>query len=168
MNLLHRIAIVALPCWLLATQAHADSRPLMPAAVPPSYTQECASCHNAYPPGMLPARSWQRLMGSLENHYGSDTSLDPATVVQLTQWLRGHAGTYKRVFEEPPQERITRSSWFERKHRKIAATTWRLASVKSAANCSACHSTAEQGVFSDKQLRMPPGLSLAQQRVFQD
>ena len=41
------------------TAALADSGRAMPATVPPAYVQECGSCHAAYPPGMLPARSWQ-------------------------------------------------------------------------------------------------------------
>lgn len=32
---------------------------------------------------------------------------------------RANAGTYKRVSEEPPQDRITLLAWFERKHRKV-------------------------------------------------
>ena len=44
----------------------------------PKYQQECAACHVAYPPGMLPAASWQRVMGNLSHHYGTDASLDPA------------------------------------------------------------------------------------------
>ncbi len=34
-----------------------------------TYQQECAGCHMAYPPGMLPPASWQRIMGSLDKHY---------------------------------------------------------------------------------------------------
>ena len=139
--------------------ARADSRRSMPLAVPPAYTQECAGCHLAYPPpGLLPAASWQRLMGSLESHFGSDASLDAATVRDLGRWLQAHAGTTKRVSEAPPQDRITRSAWFERKHRRIDAQVWRLASVKSAANCAACHIGAEQGRFDDDALRLPAGL----------
>lgn len=38
--------------------------------------QECASCDIAFPPSMLPAASWKRMMGELENHFGDDASLD--------------------------------------------------------------------------------------------
>jgi hypothetical protein len=41
----------------------------------------------AYPPGLLPAPSWQRVMGNLSKHYGTDASLDAATVQELTGWL---------------------------------------------------------------------------------
>ena len=98
----------------------------MPRNTPPAYQQECASCHTAYPPGMLPARSWQRIMNTLDKHYGSDASLDAATLRQIDGWLQAHAGSGKRAREEPPQDRITRSAWFERKHRKIDAAVWQL------------------------------------------
>ena len=55
-----------------AAPAWSDSGRSMPRAVPPAYTQECGSCHLAYPPGLLPALSWQRLMGGLDRHFGTD------------------------------------------------------------------------------------------------
>ncbi|PZO13956.1 MAG: cytochrome C [Burkholderiales bacterium] len=150
------------------TTAHADSGAMMPRNVPQAYTQECAACHTAYPPGMLPARSWQRVMNGLDKHYGTDASLDAATVTQLSQWLQTNSGTYKRVNEEPPQDRITRSAWFERKHRNIDAAVWKHASVKSAANCAACHTGANQGQFDDDNLRFPPGLDTRLRRGWND
>jgi mono/diheme cytochrome c family protein len=140
----------------------------MPAKVLPSYTAECAACHTAYPPGMLPAKSWQRIMKGLDRHYGSDASLDAKTVVEIGQWLQTHAGTYQRVTEEPPQDRLTKSAWFEREHRKIASAVWQLPSVKSAANCAACHTGTEQGLFDDDRLQRPAGLSARQSRAWND
>jgi mono/diheme cytochrome c family protein len=123
----------------------------------PKYEQECAACHIAYPPGLLPAASWQRLMGTLEQHYGSDASLDAASVQEISQWLAGHAGTYKRVSEPPPDNRITRSAWFLRKHRadEVPPELWRHAAVKSASNCAACHTQATQGRFNEREIRLP-------------
>jgi mono/diheme cytochrome c family protein len=148
--------------------ARADDGRLMPANVPAAYTQECASCHLAYPPGMLPARSWQRLMGGLDRHYGTDASLDAATLQQINGWLQAHAGTYKRVSEAPAQDRITRSAWFERKHRQIDPAVWRLASVRSAANCAACHTGADRGVFDDDHLQFPEGMDARLRRPWND
>lgn len=139
---------------LAAAWAWADG-PLMPAQVLPLYKQECAACHTAYPPGMLPAASWQRIMTGLDRHYGSDASLEPAQVQQVSAWLQAHAGTYKRVREEPPEDRLTRSAWFARKHREVDAAVWKRASVKSPAQCSACHTQAEQGRFDERQVRIP-------------
>ena len=162
-----RLVAAALGLAALGT-AHADSDRMMPRAVPPAYTQECAACHTAYPPGMLPAPSWQRIMGGLDKHYGSDASLDPATVKQLSAWLQTHAGTYKRVREVPPEDRITRSEWFVRKHREVAPSVWGLPSVKSAANCAACHGGADRGDFDDDNLVFPAGLDARMRRAWRD
>jgi mono/diheme cytochrome c family protein len=121
----------------------------------PKYQQECAACHVAYPPGMLPAASWTRLMANLPKHYGTDASLDPATLKEIGTWLNAKAGTYKRVREAPPQDRITRSAWFIREHDEVSAATWKLPAVKSAANCAACHPQADKGDFNERYVRIP-------------
>lgn len=146
----------------------ADSGREMPRNVPAAYVQECAACHTAYPPGLLPAASWGRVMGRLDTHYGTNASLDTDTVRQLSGWLQAYGGTYKRVKEEPPEDRITRSAWFERKHRQIDASVWRLPSVKTPAQCAACHTGADKGRFSDDELRMPAGLPLSARKAWRD
>ena len=70
-------------------------------ALSPLYTQECSSCHIAFPPGMLPAESWRQLMGNLSKHYETDASLDAATAATLSAWLTESAGGSRRVGERP-------------------------------------------------------------------
>ena len=146
-------ALLALACALPA--AWADSREMPASAMLPVYKQECAACHMAYPPGMLPASSWSRMMNGLDQHYGTDASLDATMVRQIGTWLEAHAGTYKRVREAPPQDRITQSYWFERKHREVEPAVWKRAAVGSPANCMACHTRADQGDFDDDRVRIP-------------
>ncbi|OWW18250.1 cytochrome C [Noviherbaspirillum denitrificans] len=121
----------------------------------PKYQQECASCHIAYPPGLLPSASWQRLMNNLPRHFGVDASLDDATVKELSAWLTQHAGTGKRMQSTPPEDRITRSAWFLREHDEVPAATWQRAAIKSASNCAACHPRADQGAFNEHDIRIP-------------
>jgi Dihaem cytochrome c len=136
-----------------ASLAQADSfRSVTPL---PVYTQECASCHVAYPPGLLPATSWQRLMGRLSTHYGTDASLDPTMTAALAAWLGANAGTGKRAREEPAQDRITRSAWFVREHREVGAEAWRRPAIQSPSNCAACHPRADQGDFDEHRIRIP-------------
>lgn len=139
--------------WLASTSALADSYkgPTPPAV----YTQECGSCHLAFPPNLLPKASWQRVMSGLDKHYGSDASLDAVTQKQIDTWLQTYGGQGKRAREEPPQDRITRSAWFERKHREVSAATFKRASIKSPANCTACHRDAAQGDFDEDRVRIP-------------
>lgn len=148
--------------------AHADGGRRMPRDMPQAYTAECAACHTAYSPGLLPARSWQRIMTGLDKHYGTDASLDEATVRQLSTWLQANAGTYKRVNEEPPQDRLTRSAWFARKHDDIPPSVWKHAAIKSPANCGACHTGADRGDFDDDHIRLPAGVSLGLRRFWHD
>jgi hypothetical protein len=144
-------AVMSLSSAALAdSEKHAASVPLSP-----QYQQECAACHLAFPPSLLPAASWQRLLANLPRHYGVDASLDPATRQQLSTWLAANAGTGKRAREEPPQDRITQSAWFVRKHGEVPASSWKLSAVKSAAHCAACHIQAEQGIFDEHNVRIP-------------
>lgn len=121
----------------------------------PKYKQECAACHVAYPPQLLPAESWQRLMRGLPNHFGTDASLDAASVKQISMWLEQHAGAGQRAQTAPPEDRITRSAWFQREHHEVSPRTWQLPKVKNASNCMACHARANQGVFNEHEVRIP-------------
>lgn len=121
----------------------------------PLYQQECGACHVAFPAGLLPAASWSRLMGDLPHHFGSDASLEPATSRQIAAWLQANAATGRRAQGTPPQDRITRSAWFQREHDEVGSATWKRASVKSPANCAACHAGAAEGRFSEHEIRIP-------------
>ncbi len=133
----------------------ADSAASLQAPSNPMYRQECGSCHLAYPPGLLPEASWGRLMQDLSRHFGADASLSPDEQQALSRYLKGNAGTYKKVQEAPPQDRITRSTWFTREHRKLPAAIWSRPSVGSQANCVACHRQANQGDFDEHRVRIP-------------
>lgn len=139
----------------IAPAAWADGSQMAAQPVLPLYKQECAACHLAYPPGLLPAASWQRLMNNLPRHFGTDASLDPATKQPLSAWLGANAASGKRVREAPPEDRITRSAWFVHEHDEVAAATWKLPAVKSAANCAACHSQADRGDFNERNIHLP-------------
>ena len=160
LGLISLLAASTLSAW-------ADSKGPMVTPLP-LYKAECAACHVAYPAGMLPAPSWKRLMVNLDQHYGTDASLDEASIRAISGWLQSNAGTYKRISEEPLQDRLTQSTWCVRKHRKLDAPVWRLASVKSAANCAACHSGAEQGNFNESGLKFPAGLEARYRQAWSD
>ena len=140
----------------LLSAAHADSGG---ASVPPlpKYTQECTACHMAYSPGMLPSASWHRIMGNLGNHYGTDASLDAASMQEISVWLQAHANTHKRVREAPPQDRITKSPWFLNEHspREIPSEVWKRPAVGSASNCAVCHTNATKGSFNEHEIKIP-------------
>jgi len=155
----HHALLAALAGLTLAAAAHADDDTRALAAPPlPRYQQECGACHPAYPPGLLPTASWQRLMSTLPRHFGTDASLDAAAQNEITLWLDQHAGTARKVRRNPTppaEDRISRAAWFVDEHREVPASTWRLPAVKSASNCAACHTLAEKGDFSERHIRIP-------------
>jgi mono/diheme cytochrome c family protein len=161
-----RVAALVLAASLAGWAAGEARR--LPADMPAAYPQECGSCHTAFPPGLLPRDAWARVMAGLERHYGSDASLDAALARQIEAWLLAHAGSSRKVNPAPPEDRLTRAAWFERKHRRVEPATWRLPSVKSAANCAACHTGADRGDYDDDRLRLPEGASRAQRRAWSD
>lgn len=135
--------------------ANAANKDYYPTESLPIYQKECGSCHLAYPPAFLPKSSWSEIMKTLSKHYGTDASLDEKNWNAINQWLSNYGGTYKRVRENPPDNRITQSEWFKRKHRKIDPKDFTKPSVKSPANCSACHQNAEKGIFDDDDTFIP-------------
>jgi len=139
---------------LLAMPASA-SKMGMPADAPMSYEAECASCHMAYPPGLLGQKSWQNIMSGLDKHFGTDASLDPKTQTEITQWLMKNAATKEKYSALAPENRITKTSWFIRKHDEVRADVWKRTGVKSPANCSACHADAAKGDFNEDRVRIP-------------
>ncbi len=116
--------------------------------------QECSACHIAYRPNFLPTSSWKHIMGSLDKHFGTDASLSPADHQHITNWIVAHS---QEIGAPPPGNRITKSFWFTRKHgtNHIKTEVWSRNSVKSPANCQACHVNAAQGDFNEHNIRIP-------------
>jgi len=128
---------------------------LQPGQVNVKWQQECSSCHIAYAPGLLPAESWRRVMAGLEKHFGTDASLTPTESTEITDFLVRN-GTSRWSGGATPL-RITETSGFLREHRgdEVPAGAFKRASVKSAANCQACHSGAAKGDFNERGVRIP-------------
>lgn len=124
------------------------------AATNPVWKEECGSCHIAYPPRMLPAGSWKKIMSGLDKHFGSDASLDRKTTEQIAAFLERNAGRKRNAIGEP-NLRITKSRWFLHEHDEISARTWRNPKVKSPSNCEACHVDAANGNFNEHRVRIP-------------
>lgn len=129
------------------------------------YKKECGSCHMAYQPDLLPRASWQKMMTGLESHFGTDASLDAADVVTISEYLKARAGDVRdserhmakiaaSVSPDAPMQ-ITRSRYFIKEHRSIPERLIVQSEVKHLANCNACHTTAEQGLYGERGIRIP-------------
>ena len=133
----------------------------------PIYKEECGSCHMAYPPGLLPGRSWEKIMTSVEDHFGENAELDSVSAAELTRYLVDNSAdagpNYHRsrkitrnLSNESTPLRITELVYFLHEHqeipdRLIAANP----EVGSLSNCNACHQKAELGSFSEREIHIP-------------
>ena len=120
------------------------------------YRAECGSCHVAYPPALLAEPAWNRVLDTLDRHYGTDASVDAAARKSIRDFVTSRADRRRSAKPaanaEPP--RITTSRWFVREHRE-AGRAWTNPKIKSAANCDACHAQAAVGDFAESTLRLP-------------
>jgi hypothetical protein len=137
---------------LLLNEAVAETR--LPAAANDKWKAECGSCHIAYAPALLPAAAWRRVMAGLDRHFGTDASLDAASAAEIGAFLERNAASGKRAADTGAL-RITESRWFLRQHDEVRASAWKNPKVRTAANCSACHSGAERGDFDEDHVRIP-------------
>jgi nitrate/TMAO reductase-like tetraheme cytochrome c subunit len=144
-----------MPLLALMAMPVSAAKMTMPLGAPSSYEAECASCHMAYPPGLLGQKNWQSMMLSLDKHFGTDASLDVKTQTEITQWLIKNAATRQKYAAFAPENRITKTAWFIRKHDEVNADVWKRAGIKSPANCSACHADAIKGDFEEDRVRIP-------------
>lgn len=122
--------------------------------------KECSACHMLYPAGLLPARSWGRLMGDLKNHFGDNAELDGDTTKRVLAYLATNAadqgGRNPKVLRGLPTAeapmRITELPSWLRKHDKkdrVSPATLVRRNAKFQGDCAACHKDAVEGYFED-------------------
>lgn len=146
------IAVLLLPMSLSAIAYGANSR--NPVADNATWRAECGSCHVAYPPALLPAEAWRQTMRSLDRHFGVDASVDAKTAADIDRFLAANAARGGGP-TAGPEPRITTTRWFRHEHDEVAAAVFRSPSVKTAANCGACHPGAASGNFDERAVRIP-------------
>ncbi|WP_263833200.1 diheme cytochrome c [Sulfurospirillum oryzae] len=118
------------------------------------YQKECASCHFGYQPALLSKASWEKVMGNLSDHFGTDASLGKAESEQILSYLVTNAGSGKITANNTDMQ-ITKSSYFIRKHREVSPKMIAQKEVGSIANCIACHTTADKGSYSERAIVIP-------------
>lgn len=130
------------------------------------YKEECGSCHFSYQPGLLPARSWKRVMGGLSDHFGENAELEAADAQQLTVYLTENAAdtsNYKRSRRiagslkgsDAPLS-ISETRYFQRKHHELPSRMVKgNPEVRSFSNCDLCHTRAAQGSYNEHQVKVP-------------
>ncbi len=126
---------------------------------------ECSACHGLFHPTLLPAKSWERIMSGLVNHFGDDASLDPETRASIESYLttwsaeRSTSEASRKILASIPSGTvpltITGTRYWKFKHSEISGDVWKRKSVMSKGNCVACHPYAAAGSFEDDDISVP-------------
>ena len=130
------------------------------------YIKECGSCHFPYQAGLLPANAWNKMMTNLENHFNSDASLNEADLQTLTKYLNDNSAEknmqYKRssrivssLAKNQIPDSISTTPYMIKKHEDIRKNLITQNEVKGLFNCIACHTTADKGIYSERDIKIP-------------
>jgi len=129
------------------------------------YKKSCGSCHFAYQPGLLPKRSWTKIIDTKGAHTGGDLTLDKATKEKIRAYLGQESAdtssserSRKIVSSIPGNStpvRVVDVPYIQKKHHEINKDIFKRPSIGSAGNCKACHKSAEQGIYEDDDVDIP-------------
>ena len=128
--------------------------PSVPAGAELQTRKECSSCHMAYPPELLPMRSWQKIMSDLANHFGESAALPEPTRAAIEAYLIANAGDApgapngSSFIDGIPADatplRITDTPVWKSIHEEIPDQFYANSRLTSKANSLACHTTTGQ------------------------
>lgn len=157
-------AALTFPVFALAVdEHHKEAKELVP-GVNESYQKSCGTCHFAYPPGLLPARSWLKIIDGPNAHPGGDFAMEARVKAEVKSFLvknsaeKGHAKRAKKILASLGGEtpvRISEIAYIKDKHRKVTPDVFARKTIGSRANCIACHKGAENGIFDDDDVVVP-------------
>jgi len=130
------------------------------------YIKECGSCHFAFQAGLLPERSWVKMMNNLENHFNTDASLAKEDYNMILTYLKANSSEkameYKRsrkitnsIRANETPLKITEVAYFVNKHNRIPNKMITQKEVGTLSNCMACHTTADKGIYSERAIKIP-------------
>ena len=129
-----------------------------------AYKETCGECHFAYQPGLLPSASWLKILNQLDNHFGEEIEADPDTIKTISDYLKTNGAENSssrrskkimRSLGNHSPMRITDIPYIRREHHELDPALFKRESIGSLANCTACHITAEKGIYDDDDVKIP-------------
>lgn len=133
------------------------------ATKPTLWTEQCGSCHLAFPVQFLPARSWQRMLLEQDKHFGDDLGLSADKLAALRDFTRlgvaepQWAGMMFQasIAADASTQRITETDFWLHRHRRIAKERFNSDKVAGKHDCEACHADAWSGIFLPRLIQIP-------------
>jgi len=130
----------------------------------PTYKEECGACHFVYQPELLPSASWAKILANLDDHFGDSIELDDDSRKAISDYLKSNGAEQSsakravkimRSLGNQVPLRITDIPYIIEKHHEISPNILKRESIGSLSNCSACHTTAENGIYEDDNVKIP-------------
>jgi len=129
-----------------------------------TYKEICGECHFAYQPELLPSVSWRKILNQLDDHFGEEIEADPDAIKTILDYLKTNGAENSsskrskkimRSLRNQVPMRISDIPYIRQKHHELDPAIFKRESVGSLANCTACHITAEKGIYDDDGIKIP-------------
>ena len=120
------------------------------------YVKECSECHIAFPPVFHSKESWEKVMTTLDKHFGDNAELAPEDVKHILKFLQDNARhTFFWSSSDNPL-RFTETRAFRSEHDEAPKKAVGPDSqVKSFSDCKACHKHADKGSYRESEISIP-------------
>jgi cytochrome b len=127
----------------------------------PAFYHKCGDCHTPYPPYLLPEKSWKRLMGALDNHFGeeiTDANITKSQQRSILSFLTKNAAEHSKreaavkIMNSLGIRRpkaITKTPYWRETHKHIPRSVFKQKKIKDKSNCAACHKDFKYGNLDD-------------------
>ncbi len=130
-------------------------------------SRDCGECHKVYPPFMLPRDSWKRLMDGLDEHFNeriTELNISKSSRESIRAYLYANSAEHssreiackmlKSIGSHSPISTSKVMYWRET-HADITPEVYKRDSIKSRANCAACHIDFEHANMDDVNIHIP-------------
>jgi cytochrome b len=133
--------------------------------VHPAFYHKCGECHTPYPPYLLPKRSWERVMGALDNHFGeeiTEANITKSQQASILKYLTEHSAETShreaavKIMDSLGRRRpkaITKTPYWRETHKEIPRSVFKQKNIKDKSNCKACHKDFKYGNLDDMNIR---------------
>jgi hypothetical protein len=130
-----------------------------------TYKDECGACHFAYQPELLPSASWITLLAKRNDHFGEVVLLDDDSKNEIADYLISNSAEKStatrsikimKSLKNGAPLRVTDIPYIHKKHNnEFSLDVLKRKSIGSLSNCSACHTTADKGIYEDDYVEIP-------------
>ncbi len=157
--------------YIVSTYDNIITRSIFPPINPEEqhrvYATDCGTCHKPYPAYLLTEKSWSRLMDGLNEHFNeriTEHNISTPARSSIRNYLSSHSAEHstreaafkmsRSIGDNAPISTSKIAFWRET-HAAIDPSVYKRPSIKSRANCAACHIDFEFGVLDDNKILIP-------------